>query len=79
MFDERVYTRGALAVHALRRASGDALFFSFLRAWTDEYRFGSVTTTDLFVTADRICGAVPGFDARTVLTPWLYRRPLPAL
>jgi aminopeptidase N len=79
MFDDRVYKRGALAVHALRRAAGDALFFSFLRAWTDEHRFGSVTTTDLFVTADRICRDVPGFDARTILTPWLYRLPLPAL
>ncbi|WLQ05810.1 M1 family metallopeptidase [Arthrobacter oryzae] len=79
MFDDRVYTRGALAVHALRRAAGDGLFFSFLRAWTEEHRFGSVTTTDLFRTADRICGAVAGFDARTILTPWLYRLPLPAL
>lgn len=79
MFDDRVYTRGALAVHALRRAAGDALFFSFLRAWTEEHRFGSVTTTDLFDTADRICGEVPGFDARAVLTPWLYRLPLPTL
>ena len=79
MFDDRVYKRGALAVHALRRAAGDALFFAFLRAWTEEYRFGSVTTADLCATADRICGAAPGFNARTVLTPWLYRLPLPAL
>ncbi|KRE54845.1 peptidase M1 [Arthrobacter sp. Soil736] len=79
MFDERVYTRGALALHALRRAAGDALFFSFLRAWTEEHRFGSVKTTDLCVTANRICGAVPGFDARTILTPWLYRLQLPTL
>ncbi|WP_083510423.1 M1 family metallopeptidase [Pseudarthrobacter sulfonivorans] len=79
MFDDRVYTRGALAVHALRRAAGDALFFRLLRAWTDEHRHGSVTTPDLFATADRICGAVPGFDARTILTPWLYQLPLPRL
>ncbi len=79
MFDDRVYKRGALAVHSLRRAAGDALFFAFLRAWTDEYRFGSVTTADLCATADRICAAIPGFDARTVLTPWLYRLPLPTL
>ncbi|MBJ2122486.1 M1 family metallopeptidase [Arthrobacter sp. MSA 4-2] len=79
MFDDRVYKRGALAVHALRRAAGDGPFFSLLRAWTEEHRFGSVTTSDLCATADRICGAVPGFDARTILTPWLYRLPLPAL
>ncbi|GAC1599355.1 MAG: M1 family metallopeptidase [Pseudarthrobacter sp.] len=79
MFDDRVYTRGALAVHALRRAAGDTLFFSFLRAWTDEHRHGSVSTQDLFATANRICQGVPGFDAQTILTPWLYQLPLPGL
>ena len=79
MFDDRVYTRGALAVHALRRTAGDALFFNFLRTWTDQHRHGSVTTPDLFATANRICGAIPGFDARAILTPWLYQLPLPRL
>jgi aminopeptidase N len=79
MFDDRVYARGALAVHAIRRAAGDTLFFTFLRAWTEEHRYGSVTTADLIDTADRTCGAVPGFNARALLSPWLYRLPLPAL
>jgi aminopeptidase N len=34
MFDDRVYKRGAHALHALRRTTGDALFFGFLRTWT---------------------------------------------
>lgn len=79
MFDDRVYKRGALALHALRQAAGDALFFDMLRAWTSSYRFGCVTTRDLMDTADRTCGEIPGFDARTILSPWLYQMPLPRL
>ena len=46
MFDDRVYKRGALTLHALRRAVGDEAFFALLRAWVDTHRFGVVTTAD---------------------------------
>ena len=45
-FDDRVYKRGALTLHTLRRAVGDDLFFALLRAWVDTHRFGVVTTAD---------------------------------
>ena len=35
MFDDRVYKRGALALHALRRRCGDLAFFALLHDWTD--------------------------------------------
>ena len=38
MFDDRVYKRGALTLHALRRAVGDGRFFALLRAWVDVHR-----------------------------------------
>ena len=79
MFDDRVYKRGALALHALRHATGDVLFFELLRTWTHRYRFGGVTTADFMDTANQACVELPGFDARTVLTPWLYQSALPAL
>lgn len=79
MFDDRVYKRGALALHALRRASGDVPFFEFLRSWADSYRHGGVTTADFMDTADRAFVELPGFNARTILTPWLYRAALPPL
>ena len=47
MFDDRVYKRGALTVHALRVLLGDEDFFALLRRWTSEHRFGLVETRDL--------------------------------
>ena len=44
MFDDRVYKRGALTLHALRLRLGDVAFFERLRAWAAEHRHGSVTT-----------------------------------
>lgn len=78
MFDDRVYKRGALALHALRAAMGDQPFFELLRAWTDRHRYGSATTSDLIGLAEEILPAVTGFDALSVLGPWLYECALPA-
>lgn len=47
MFDDRVYKRGALTVHALRVLLGDEDFFALLHRWTSEHRFGLVETRDL--------------------------------
>jgi len=44
MFDDRLYKRGALALHALRLTLGDDTFFTMIRAWVAEHRFGTVTT-----------------------------------
>jgi aminopeptidase N len=50
MFDDRVYKRGALTLHALRRRLGDDKFFALLRQWTLAHRHSTVTSeqfTDL--------------------------------
>lgn len=50
MFDDRVYKRGALTLHALRRRLGDDKFFTLLREWTRVHRHSTVTSeqfTDL--------------------------------
>ena len=44
MFDDRVYKRGALALHALRLRCGDLAFFSLLHEWAGQNRHGSVHT-----------------------------------
>ena len=75
LFDDRVYKRGALAVHALRRALGDEVFFPVLRAWTAAHRHGNVTTRDF-------AGHVQRHTARPVgplLSAWLYDKPLPPI
>ncbi len=76
MFDDRVYKRGALALHAVRTACGDEAFFGLLRRWTAAFKHGSVSTADFVATAD---SCVPGLDCASVLEPWLYRKALPLL
>ncbi|MFC6019555.1 M1 family metallopeptidase [Plantactinospora solaniradicis] len=65
IFSRAVYKRGALAVHALRRAVGDETFFRILKTWTAEKRNGNASTADLVSHAERISGRSlrPLFDA----------------
>lgn len=76
MFDDRVYKRGALAVHALRMAAGDEAFFGFLQEWTASNRHGSVSTESFIAAADAF---IPGIGAAGILRPWLYEAALPPL
>jgi len=78
MFDDRVYKRGALTLHALRLTVGDEAFSRLLRTWVERHRGGSVTTADFEALAAEVTGADPAaltelFDA------WLRRTPLPDL
>ncbi len=75
MFDDRVYKRGALALHAVRLRCGDLAFFALLHDWTGSHRYGSVTTEEFILAAHR----VTGMDAEAVLHPWLYQEALPPL
>lgn len=79
MFDDRVYKRGALALHALRTSLGDSLFFDMLKAWAARNRFGSVRTEDLAALVDELRPPAPGQEAASILGPWLYAGRLPPL
>lgn len=75
LFDDRVYKRGALTLHALRRTLGDGPFFSLLKEWTATYRHGNVSTgrfTDLarWYTPDSL---------DELFACWLYEARLPPL
>jgi aminopeptidase N len=75
MFDERLYKRGGLTLHALRREVGDEVFFRILRGWVADYRHGTVTTQDFTALAERHAGRpLTGF-----FRAWLYAAPLPDL
>ncbi len=74
MFDDRLYKRGALTLHALRGELGDDAFFALLRTWTSTHRFGSVTTDDLREAVRAVRGDLDG-----LLDAWLERPALPAL
>ncbi len=58
MFDDRVYKRGALTLHALRRRLGDEKFFALLQDWTTRYRHGTVVTDDFTGLAANYCRRV---------------------
>jgi aminopeptidase N len=74
MFDDRLYKRGALTLHALRRTIGDRAFFELLRRWTTEYRYGTVTTEQFVAHSEQYAASL-----RPLFTAWLYEPALPKL
>ncbi|MFD8142895.1 M1 family metallopeptidase [Streptomyces sp. NPDC059708] len=75
MFDDRLYERGGLTVHALRCALGDRAFFRMLRDWAVEHRHGVVTTAAFTAHAARYApGPTDGLCAA-----WLDEPALPPL
>jgi len=75
MFDDRVYKRGALTLHALRRTIGDGPFFDLLRAWTIEHRFGLATTDDF----RRLAQTFAARDLDALFESWLFDAAVPRL
>jgi aminopeptidase N len=53
MFDDRVYQRGAVTLHALRVRIGDDAFFAVLREWTEKHRHSTVTTDKFIAVAQQ--------------------------
>ncbi|MBF4589596.1 M1 family metallopeptidase [Curtobacterium sp. VKM Ac-1395] len=78
LFDDRVYKRGALALHTLRRTVGDDAFFAGLRTVTDRHRHGTVTPEDVHDAfadaADRSASEIAA-----VLAPWIDEPGVPEL
>jgi aminopeptidase N len=56
MFDDAVYQRGAMTLHALRLQIGDPAFFRLVRSWTERHAGAAVTTADFIRTAERVSG-----------------------
>ncbi|MFE3326485.1 M1 family metallopeptidase [Streptomyces sp. NPDC059176] len=75
LFDDRVYERGALTLHALRTEIGHTSFVDLLREWTATHRHGVVTTEEFIALARRHSARPPD----GLFTSWLYETELPAL
>ena len=75
LFSAPVYERGAMTLHQLRLAVGDASFFKILRQWTTRNRNGNVTTKDFIALAERISGK----RLDELFQAWLYTPGKPAL
>lgn len=75
MFDDRVYKRGALTLHALRRVVGDEGFFDILRGWCQAKNHATGTTTDFIAVAEQ----VSGIDLGPLFSKWLDQTRLPKI
>ncbi len=75
MFDDRVYKRGALTLHALRLMIGDDAFFDLLPEWTAANRHATATTTAFIEVVERRTGR----DFGSFFEAWLYHPALPEL
>lgn len=73
MFDDWVYKRGALTVHALRAALGETAFFAVCEAWVSTHAGGVVETDDLVTLATRHAGT----DLAPLFSAWLEDTSLP--
>ena len=56
LFDNAVYFRGAMTLHALRNEVGDRDFFRIIRAWAAKKAGGNGTTDQFIALAERISG-----------------------
>ena len=76
MFDDRVYKRGALTLHALRVTVGDHDFFDILREWVERFGGGNATTADF----EALAAEISGESLDELFDAWLRALPdLPAL
>ena len=75
MFDDRVYKRGALTLHVLRRTIGDERFFDLLRDWTTRHRHATALTDDFTGLAANYAEE----SLRPLWQAWLYSTDVPQL
>ena len=78
MFDDWVYKRGALTLHAVRAVVGDDTFFRLLRSWVATHDGGTVSTAQFEAHCVAGSGELGGRVGQT-LHRWLHRADLPPL
>ena len=54
IFDDLVYTRGAMTLQQVRNAIGDATFFRLLREWPAQNRYGNDTTAQFIAFTEHL-------------------------
>lgn len=75
MFDDRVYKRGALTLHALRGVIGDKRFFALLKDWNTRYRHSTAVTDDFTGLAANYADT----SLHALWNAWLYSTAVPPL
>jgi Peptidase family M1 domain len=67
MFDGTIYDRGAMTLQALREKIGDRAFFTVMRTWYADNKYGNVTTPQFIALAERVSRQ----NLRDFFTQWL--------
>ncbi|GAA1681313.1 M1 family metallopeptidase [Kribbella yunnanensis] len=75
IFDDLVYTRGAMTLHALRLKIGDRAFFRLLKQWPTTHRHGNVTTETFIRFVERQTHR----DLDAFFQAWVYQPGKPKL
>ncbi|MGV9778897.1 M1 family metallopeptidase [Streptosporangium sp. NPDC003464] len=68
LFNNSVYTRGGMTLHALRQRIGDPVFFKLLKTWTAEHKYGNVTTEEFVALAEKLSGK----QLDSLFEAWLF-------
>ena len=74
LFAGSVYDRGAMTLQALRDKIGDPAFFTVMRRWYAEHKYGNVSTPEFVALAERVSRQNLGPFFRA----WLYTPGKPA-
>jgi aminopeptidase N len=75
MFDDRIYKRGALTLHALQQRLGAEAFFNLVRAWTTTSAHSTAGTAEFTALAATFTDeSLDGF-----FDSWLFKQALPSL
>jgi aminopeptidase N len=69
LFDGTIYNRGAMTLEALRERIGDQRFFTVMRRWYAEHRYGNVSTPQFIALTEQVSGQ----DLGAFFDTWLYR------
>jgi aminopeptidase N len=75
IFSGSVYNRGAMALHALRRAVGDEAFFATIKKWTASKQYGNATIEEFIALAE----SVSGKQLDEVFATWLFTKGKPSV
>ena len=68
LFSTSVYTRGAMALEALRLKVGTSTMLTILRDWATAHRYGSADTAEFMALAEQVSGR----SLRPLFKRWLF-------
>jgi aminopeptidase N len=75
IFDDLVYTRGAMTLQQVRKAIGDAKFFRLIREWPAQNRYGNDTTAQFIAFTEHLSHQ----NLDTLFKNWVFTEGKPAL